>query len=100
MWEHVGKFSKKPIRFIYCVYINLNAHPRYHRTPVIWVETKSAPHDFAFYSKIHFMNYLKYWKISLDSLPTNFVKAIDMLCARPQFVPLQYDKYSRICVPL
>lgn len=98
--EHVGIFHKKPIRFVYDVTINLNAHPRYHRTPVIRVMAVGLVYPFSIYSKIHFMNYLKYHKISIDSLPDNFVKAINNLCALPLFVAIRNCKYSRITVHL
>ncbi len=104
--ENVRLFHHEPKQFEYDVFVNdidINmAEPNYHRTPVINVYTRYYVSYYVqrFYSKIHFMNYLKYWKISIDSLPTNFVKAIDTLCARPQFVPFAICKYSRITVNL
>ncbi len=98
--EHVGNFHKKPIRFVYDVTINLNAHPRYHRTPVIHVWTVGGAYRFSIYSKTHFMNYLKYHKISIDSLPPNFVQSINNLCALPRFVSIRNCKYSRITITL
>lgn len=96
--EHAGNFCKKPIRFTYIVCINFNANPRYHRTPVIHVH--SERYSFSFYSKTHFMEYLKYWKISLDSLPPKFVMAINTLCGRQQWIPITCCNYSRINVIL
>lgn len=99
-FENVRIFRHKPMQFEYNVYINSidDTEPFYHRTPVINVFTRYSGQSF--YSKVHFMNYLKYWKISLDSLPDNFVKAIYTLCARPEYVPFAICKYSSIIVNL
>jgi len=100
-FENVQHFRHKPKHFSYFVCVNDNdymSHPDYHRTSVIIVRTGYG--GLTFYSKAHFMNYLKYWKISIDSLPTNFAKAINNLCATPEFLPPNVCKYSNIKVNL
>ena len=86
--ETVEQFYCKPIVFIYMV----NLDPR---TPVIEVYNANYG-GIIFYSNTHFMDYLKYHKISLDIFPPKFVQAVNTLCARPLYESNTYCRYSKI----
>lgn len=90
--ETVKQFYCKPIIFIYRIKLAEITAPR---TPVIEVLNANYG-SIIFYSKIHFMDYLKYHKISLDIFPPKFVQAVNTLCARPLYESNTYCRYSKI----
>ena len=79
--ETVKQFYCKPIIFIYRIKLAEISAPR---TPVIEVLNANYG-SIVFYSKIYFIDYIKYHKISIDIFPHKFVQAVNTLCARPLY---------------